>query len=161
VKGDPDRLRQLLINLMTNAVKYTPEGGEIKLSLLRSPRWVEVMVADTGSGIPAEDLPFIFDRFYRVHKARSRQDGGTGLGLSIAKWIAEAHKGTLTVQSTLNVGTTFTLRLPLPEMPAGGSSSPDAITRPHLPVLRLIRPRPEEETPAGHHDPAGPEQIES
>lgn len=112
VLGDPDRLRQLLLNLAENAVKYTPSGGSVTLELERQPGWVKVSVSDTGVGIPAEDLPHIFERFYRVDKARSREKGGTGLGLSIAQWIAQAHGGRLEVASEVGEGTTFTLWLP-------------------------------------------------
>ena len=118
VVGDPDRLKQLLLNLVDNAIKYTPAGGEVKLSLERDTQWVRVSVADNGMGIPADDLPKIFDRFYRVDKARARDDsngsiGGTGLGLAIVKWIAEAHGGRIEVKSEVGKGSTFTLWLPL------------------------------------------------
>ncbi len=113
VLGDRDRLKQLLLNLVDNAIKYTPSGGEVKLSLERDTQWVRVFVSDTGMGIPAKDLPRIFDRFYRVDKARSREKGGSGLGLAIAKWITDAHGGRIDVQSEVGKGTTFTLWLPL------------------------------------------------
>ena len=112
IPGDPDRLRQLLMNLVDNAIKYTPEGGRVTLSLYREDGWVRIQVADTGIGIPPEDLPHIFERFYRVDKARSREKGGTGLGLSIARWIAEAHGGRIEVESQVGKGTTFTVWLP-------------------------------------------------
>ncbi len=112
VMGDADRLRQLLLNLVENAIKYTPPGGEVTLSLAREPGWVRVTVADTGIGIAPEDLPHIFERFYRADKARSRAMGGTGLGLSIAQWIAEAHGGQITVESRVGEGSVFTLWLP-------------------------------------------------
>lgn len=112
IEGDGERLKQLLMQLINNALTYTNQGS-ITLSLHQNGEWAEIHVVDTGIGIPAEDLPHIFDRFYRVDKARSRQAGGTGLGLSIAKWIAEAHGGTLTAQSQPQHGSTFTLRLPL------------------------------------------------
>jgi two-component system OmpR family sensor kinase len=105
VMGDADRLKQLLLNLVDNAIKYTPAGGGVRLSLYREQGWVQVAVSDTGMGIPPEDLPHIFERFYRTDKARRR--GGTGLGLSIAKWIAEAHGGHLTVESEVGKGSTF------------------------------------------------------
>ena len=120
VMGDPDRLRQLLLNLAENAVKYTPSGGQVTLALERQDGWVRVDVADTGIGIPAEDLPHIFERFYRVDKARSRERGGTGLGLSIAQWIAQAHGGRLEVKSRVGQGTTFSLWLPV----VGGAAQP-------------------------------------
>ncbi|MCB0239410.1 MAG: ATP-binding protein, partial [Anaerolineae bacterium] len=94
IQGDPDRLKQLLLNLVNNAIAYTPDGGTVTLSLHRRPdNWVRVAVADTGVGIAPEDLPHIFDRFWRQDKARSRKLGGSGLGLSIAKSIVEAHGG--------------------------------------------------------------------
>jgi signal transduction histidine kinase len=114
VMGDADRLRQLLLNLVENAIKYTPPGGRMTLSLAREPGWVRVTVADTGIGIAPEDLPHIFERFYRADKARSRAMGGTGLGLSIAQWVAQAHGGQITVESRLGEGSVFTLWLPAP-----------------------------------------------
>ena len=111
VLGDADRLKQLLLNLVDNAVKYTPAGGQIVLMLYREPEWTRVLVKDSGIGIPAEDLPHIFDRFYRVERPRSEGKTGTGLGLSIARWVAEAHGGNLTVESQQGEGTTFTLWL--------------------------------------------------
>jgi signal transduction histidine kinase len=112
VMGDPDRLKQVLFNLVDNAIKYTPSGGEVRLSLERDPQWVRIAVADTGMGIPAQDLSKIFDRFYRVDKARSREKGGSGLGLAIAQWIAQAHGGRIEVESVVGKGSTFTLWLP-------------------------------------------------
>ncbi|MCD6291437.1 MAG: HAMP domain-containing protein [Anaerolineae bacterium] len=112
VLGDEDRLRQLLLNLVENAIKYTPAGGRVTLSLAREPGWIRITVADTGIGIAPEDLPHIFDRFYRSDKARTRSMGGTGLGLSIAQWIARAHGGQITVESRLGEGSEFTLWLP-------------------------------------------------
>jgi two-component system OmpR family sensor kinase len=119
VLGDPDRLRQLLLNLVDNALKYTPPDGQVQLSLYNDDEWVRIVVSDTGIGIPHEDLqagpsglPLIFERFYRADPARSREEGGTGLGLSIAQWIAQAHGGQITVQSEMGEGSTFTVRLP-------------------------------------------------
>ncbi len=111
VWGDEDRLRQLLLNLTDNAVKYTPAGGEITLSLFREPEWTRIVVKDTGIGIPEDELPHIFERFYRVDRARTGGSAGTGLGLAIAEWIAEAHGGHITVASEQGVGSTFTLWL--------------------------------------------------
>ena len=119
VMGDPDRLRQLLLNLVDNALKYTPAGGQVTLSLERDDDWVQVAVADTGIGIPAEalepgpgGLPPIFQRFYRADKASSRARAGTGLGLAIAYWIAQAHSGRIAVESTPGQGSRFTVWLP-------------------------------------------------
>ena len=112
VLGNADRLRQLLLNLMDNALKYTPAGGKVTLSLYREDDWVKLMVSDTGIGIPPSDLPHICERFSGVDKARSRQKGGTGLGLSIVKWIAEAHGGRVAVESQLGKGSTFIVWLP-------------------------------------------------
>ncbi|MDE3088268.1 MAG: HAMP domain-containing protein [Chloroflexota bacterium] len=117
VLGDPDRLKELFLNLVDNAIQYTPAGGEVKLSLERDAEWVRVTVADTGVGIPAQDLPRIFDRFYRADKARARDPssdlGGTGLGLSIVKTIVDAHGGRIDVTSEVGKGSTFTVALPL------------------------------------------------
>ena len=113
VLGDADRLKQLLMNLVDNAIKYTPTGGAVTFSLDRDANWVRIAVQDTGAGIPSQDLPKIFDRFYRVDKARTREKGGTGLGLAIAKTIVDAHDGRIEVQSELGKGSTFTVWLPL------------------------------------------------
>ncbi|MCA9989926.1 MAG: HAMP domain-containing protein [Ardenticatenaceae bacterium] len=113
VLGDRDRLRQLFLNLLDNAIKYTPAGGTVRLSLSKTAERVEVVVSDTGVGIPEQDLPHIFDRFYRVDKARTRMMGGSGLGLSIVKSIVEAHGGDIHVTSEVGKGTTFYVSLPL------------------------------------------------
>jgi two-component system OmpR family sensor kinase len=113
ILGDADRIKQLLINLVDNAIKYTTQGGKVTLGLHRTEHEAVMTVTDTGVGIPAEDLPHIFDRFYRVDKARSRSAGGTGLGLSIVQWIVQAHGGKIQVQSQAGQGTTFTVWLPL------------------------------------------------
>lgn len=113
VMGDPDRLKQLLMNLVDNAIKHTPSGGSITISLERDEQWVRIAVSDTGIGIPAADLPKIFDRLYRVDKSRARDKGGTGLGLAIAKWIAEAHGGRIDAQSQVGKGSVFTVWLPI------------------------------------------------
>ncbi|WP_445613459.1 sensor histidine kinase [Geobacillus sp. YF-1] len=112
VTADPDKLTQLLYILLDNAIKYTPEGGEVTLSIRTEPKQFILSVKDTGIGIPPEDIGRIFDRFYRVDKARSRQQGGHGLGLSIAKWIVDTHGGTIHVDSQLGQGTEFIVRLP-------------------------------------------------
>jgi len=115
VRGDRERLRQLFLNLVTNALRFTPDGGGVELSCRVSQREALVAVRDTGTGIPAEDLPRIFDRFYRADRGRARATGlgGSGLGLSIAKWIAETHGGSISVESTLGAGSAFSVRLPL------------------------------------------------
>jgi two-component system phosphate regulon sensor histidine kinase PhoR len=127
--GDALRLRELFINLIENGIKYTEEGGSIYITLQkeypffgRDPSdWVEgekkecvkVIVSDTGIGIAKEDQERIFDRFFRVDKARSREQGGSGLGLSICKWIVEAHQGEIKVASELGKGSSFIVKLPL------------------------------------------------
>ncbi len=114
VEGDAPRLRQLLLNLVENAIKYTSVGGTVEVSLAADAGSAVITVADTGVGIAAADLPFIFERFWRADRARSRASGrgGTGLGLAISQYIAHAHGGTLTAQSRLGRGSTFTLTLP-------------------------------------------------
>jgi signal transduction histidine kinase len=114
VSGDRDRLKQVFINLIANAIHYTPAGGEVFLSLSRSGENAKLIVRDTGPGIPAEDLPYIFERFYRAEKSRTRSSaGGFGLGLSIAHWIVEQHGGKIEVRSHEGEGTTFAVWLPL------------------------------------------------
>ena len=113
LSGDRDRIKQLLWNLVDNALRYTPRGGAIALSARREDDWAELIVADEGPGIGAEHLPHIFDRFYRVDRARSRATGGAGLGLAIVKHIAQAHGGTVSVESAVGRGTTFRVRLPI------------------------------------------------
>ncbi|MFC4768261.1 two-component system histidine kinase PnpS [Effusibacillus consociatus] len=107
-----DRISQVLINLIANAIVYTSEGGRIDVYLEEAEDRVTVRVQDTGIGIPKEDLPRLFERFYRVDKARARRSGGTGLGLAIVKHIVEAHEGTVDVQSTVGKGSTFSFSLP-------------------------------------------------
>ena len=115
VMGDRTRLRQLFLNLVTNAIKYTPAGGKVELGLGRHPDNVTFAVRDTGIGISAADFPHIFERFWRADRVRSRMSerGGFGLGLAISQWIAQAHGGSLTASSRLGRGSLFTVTLPL------------------------------------------------
>lgn len=114
VPVDRSRIRQLLLNLVTNAIKYTPPGGKVSLGLVDRGDTAAIVVGDNGIGIPAADLPHVFDRFYRVDHARTRtsERPGSGLGLAITKWIADAHGGQITVQSRVARGTVFTVTLP-------------------------------------------------
>ena len=125
VLGDRERLRELLVILVDNAIKYTLSGGQIELSLRRKGRNGTISVTDTGQGIPADSLAHIFDRFYRVDKARSRDEGGTGLGLAIAKHIVDAHSGTIGITSTVGVGTTVTVELKARGHSEAGAQVPD------------------------------------
>jgi signal transduction histidine kinase len=111
VFGDQVQLSQIVSNLVDNALAYT-QAGSVAVRLSDAGEGAELTVADTGSGIASEHIPRIFERFYRADKARSRETGGTGLGLSIVRNIVEAHGGTIRVESELNRGSTFTVRLP-------------------------------------------------
>jgi signal transduction histidine kinase len=113
VTGDRNRLYQLFFNLIDNAIKYTPEKGKIWLRGMIQDSWVKIEVRDNGIGISKDDLPRIFDRFYRVQRDRARKTGGSGLGLSICKLIAEAHKGEIIVESSSGKGTVFVVKLPV------------------------------------------------
>jgi two-component system OmpR family sensor kinase len=114
VNGDRDRLKQVLINLVANAIQYTPQGGDVFLSLEKIKDQARIICRDTGPGIPAEDLPHIFERFYRAEKSRTRgKTTSFGLGLSIANWIVERHGGRIEVNSREGMGTTFAIWLPL------------------------------------------------
>ncbi|TAK06495.1 MAG: HAMP domain-containing protein [Candidatus Manganitrophaceae bacterium] len=113
ITGDSDRIRELLLNLVENAIRYTPPQGRIVVTLARERGHAQITVADTGIGIPKEDLPKIFDRFYRADSAREIHPKGSGLGLSICRWIVHAHGGTIQVDSTPGLGTLFTIRCPL------------------------------------------------
>lgn len=110
---DQGKIQQCLINLVSNAIKYTPENGKIRISVFREINDACVSISDTGIGIPEKDLNHIFDRFYRVDRARARTTGGSGLGLSIAKQIVTLHGGDIQVSSVINTGSTFTVRLPI------------------------------------------------
>ena len=122
VWADEEAVEQILDNLLDNAVKYTPEGGRVSVRWRREGEQVCLEVADTGIGIPAADLPRIFERFYRVDKARSREMGGTGLGLSIVKHLVQAMHGSVRAASRLGQGTTFTVCLPVPTTPFSDAS---------------------------------------
>lgn len=113
VDGDRARLRELLFNLLDNAIRYTPNGGAISITLKRVEEMAVMAVADTGIGIPEEDIPHIFERFYRVDRARPRVEGGVGLGLAISKYIAEVHGGRIEVASQPGNGSTFSVWLPI------------------------------------------------
>jgi signal transduction histidine kinase len=111
--GDAERLLQVVRNLLENAITHTPRGTVIEAVLRRSDGVAQITVRDTGPGIPEEHLPYLWDRFYRIDKARSRAADGSGLGLSIVKYIVEAHGGTVSVASAPGTGTTFTVVVPL------------------------------------------------
>ena len=113
LNGDRELIRRMILNLLDNAVKYTPAGGEVSLALARQNGNAEIVVRDTGIGIPEAAQPRVFDRFFRVDKARARAMGGAGLGLSIAQWIVEVHGGEISVASRPNQGSTFTVLLPV------------------------------------------------
>ncbi len=123
VQGDADRLRQLFFNLLDNAIKYTPPGGTVTVRGEASNGQVRITVADTGIGIPADHLPHVFDRFYRVDPARSPETEGSGLGLAICHSIAEAHGGRLGIDSDFGSGTRVTLVLPTHRHDGGASRS--------------------------------------
>jgi signal transduction histidine kinase len=112
VNGDRIALERVMTNLVENAVRYSPAGENVTVRVSKSPPWIEIQVIDTGGGIAPEHLPHLFERFYRVDKARSRAHGGSGLGLSIVKALVEAHGGSVSVESAVGKGSTFTVRLP-------------------------------------------------
>jgi two-component system phosphate regulon sensor histidine kinase PhoR len=116
ISGDPDMIARIFINLVDNAIKYSLDGGEVTVDGGRAGGEVFVSVADRGIGIPQESLPRIFERLYRVDKARSRKYGGSGLGLAIVKHILEAHRGRIEVSSRPGLGTNFTVYLPLKQI---------------------------------------------
>ncbi|HEY6401100.1 MAG TPA: heavy metal sensor histidine kinase [Blastocatellia bacterium] len=111
-RGDEDLLRRMVVNLLDNAIKYTPDGGSVSVKLWRDNGLVRLRVTDNGIGIPEEAAARVFERFYRVDKARSRGEGGSGLGLPIVKWIAEAHHGSVSLESAPERGSSFTVSLP-------------------------------------------------
>ncbi len=113
VFADAGRLQQVLHNLLENALRYTDAGGKIRVSVAAAPGEALLSVADTGVGIPEADLPYVFERFFRSKLSRRANPGGSGLGLSIVRWIVEAHKGRVTVESAVGKGSTFTVHLPV------------------------------------------------
>src|SRR5205085_11317728 len=113
VQGERDRVKQALLNLGINALQHTPSGGAVTLGLERQGDYAALTVTDSGNGIGADDLPYIFDRFYRADRSRSRHQGGAGLGLAIVKWVGEAHSGRIEVTSELGAGSEFSWLLPL------------------------------------------------
>lgn len=113
ISADRDKISQVIVNLMSNALKYTPSNGTVEIGVKKRGEDALLYVKDSGVGISTEDLPHIFERFYRVDKSRSRITGGAGIGLTITKAIVEAHRGTIGVESTVGKGTTFTVVLPL------------------------------------------------
>lgn len=115
VEGDRSRLKQVVVNLIDNAIKYTPHGGIVTVTISADDGLARLEVADNGIGIAPEALPYIFERFYRADKARSRESGGSGLGLAIVKAICNAHDGEVKVVSQEGVGSNFTVELPLCE----------------------------------------------
>jgi signal transduction histidine kinase len=117
VQGDDELLQRMILNLLDNAFKYTPAGGEVSIELTASNGDVLIRVRDNGIGIPIKDQPFVFNRFFRVDKARSRAMGGAGLGLSIVRRIAEAHGGSVSLESGAS-GSIFTVELPIAMRPA-------------------------------------------
>jgi signal transduction histidine kinase len=117
VTGDRDRIKQALLNLGVNAIQHTPPGGHVTLSLTVRDGYAALSVADTGYGIAPQDLPHIFDRFYRADPSRSRNGGGAGLGLSIVRSVVEAHSGQVLVTSEPGRGSVFTMLLPLAVQP--------------------------------------------
>ena len=120
IHGDPGRLDQVIANLVVNAVRHTPRGGAVSIEAAPFPDGVEIRVCDTGAGIAPEDLPFIFDRFWRGDRARTHHEGaGSGLGLAITRQLVRLHSGTIDVASIPGAGTTFTVHLP--ELPAANS----------------------------------------
>jgi signal transduction histidine kinase len=113
VFADSGRLQQVLHNLIENALQYTDPGGRIRVGVAAAPGEALLSVSDTGIGIPEADVPYVFERFFRSKRSRRANPGGSGLGLSIVRWIVEAHKGRITVESAVGKGSTFTVHLPV------------------------------------------------
>jgi signal transduction histidine kinase len=117
--ADPNRIRQVFLNLLTNGIKYTPEGGRVTINWALQEESVRIIFEDTGIGIESAHQQHIFDRFYRINKTGNRNDGGSGLGLAIAKWLVEAHGGSIMVCSEPGQGSSFAILLPLTRKPVG------------------------------------------
>ncbi len=111
--GDKEYLDKLLINLIRNAITYGKENGKIEITVKKEQDKIMIKISDNGVGIAKDELPYIFERFYRTKKAREMSNIGTGLGLAISKWVVESHRGNIAVESTEGKGTTFTITLPL------------------------------------------------
>jgi signal transduction histidine kinase len=122
VWADRERVHQVLFNLLDNAVRFTPDGGEVTVSAGTVDGRCEVSVTDTGPGIPPEHLPLLFERFYRVDEARSRGEGGTGIGLAIARSVVEAHGGRIWAESEPGKGSVFRFELPVAPAASWGAS---------------------------------------
>jgi signal transduction histidine kinase len=138
VMGDPQQLKQLFDNLIDNALKFTPAGGEITLNVQQVDQFARVEVSDTGIGIAAEHQARVFDRFYQVDTARAQDGtGGFGLGLSVARWISEAHHGSIEVRSQPGAGATFTVHLPLVATFDETTHPSRRDTQPRLPRIRI------------------------
>lgn len=143
IMGDPQQVKQLLDNVIDNAIKFTPAGGQITLTMQRVDQSARIEVTDTGIGIAAEHQQRIFDRFYQVDTARSQDgSGGFGLGLSVARWVAEAHHGSIEVRSQPGTGTTFTIHLPLANSFHEPTSPSRRLTDLQLPRIRFNEDRP-------------------
>ncbi|MBS1912168.1 MAG: heavy metal sensor histidine kinase [Bacteroidetes bacterium] len=153
IMADHAKLYQMFLNLVDNAVKYTPEGGMISIAVHRDGKFAEVRVRDTGIGISPEHRKKIFDRFYRVDKARSRELGGAGLGLSIVQWIVEIHGGTIAVESEPGQGSTFIVRLPLLEETPKAENVPAASPKTRaFELSRFLRRSVKAVNPAGEDE---------
>ena len=113
IHADADRIQQALTNLVANGIRHTPNGGRVRVTAVHEKNIVHLSVIDSGPGIPQADLPYVFDRFWRGDKSRSRHSGGSGLGLAIVKQIAELHQGQVSVMSPSNSGAIFTISLPV------------------------------------------------
>ncbi|GAB4513850.1 MAG: HAMP domain-containing sensor histidine kinase [Anaerolineae bacterium] len=155
INGNTDRIKQVVSNLITNAIKFTEDGGSITVSLRKQDDEAIISVQDTGIGIMPNDLKRVFDRFYQSNPARTHTGEGFGLGLSIAKWIVEAHHGRITVRSTPGKGTTFDVYLPILQSPDTledtHMNQHKGATRPRLPAIRINRDTPTHHQPSEEH----------